>query len=195
MRCFCSLRLSRFARGGSNGIPGPQQNRNQLNLDPVHQPLFEKPRKQQPAPKQPDVCACPGAQPRDRFPQLVGNNRRTRIISPIASSRKRPSSFRAPSPLPLSPSHQTSCARSTSVSYFANISAKSISGSFTIQSASRFGAALSEMAALARKGVFCSAFQQERWGSITRLRLPGGELGLYQPKHQTALKMKSEASP
>jgi catechol 2,3-dioxygenase-like lactoylglutathione lyase family enzyme len=49
----------------------------------------------------------------------------------------------------------------------------------------------SEMAALAKKGVPCSAVQQERWGSITRLRLPGGgELGLYQPKHKTALKTK-----
>jgi len=41
-----------------------------------------------------------------------------------------------------------------------------------------------EMAALASKGVQCSNVHEERWGSITRLRLPGGsELGLYQPKH------------
>ena len=45
-----------------------------------------------------------------------------------------------------------------------------------------------EMAALAKKGVKCSAVQQERWGSITKVRLPGGgEIGLYQPKHPTAL--------
>jgi len=41
-----------------------------------------------------------------------------------------------------------------------------------------------EMAAFASKGVQCSNVHEERWGSITRLRLPGGsELGLYQPKH------------
>ena len=48
----------------------------------------------------------------------------------------------------------------------------------------------SEMEALARKGVTCSAVHEERWGSITRVRLPGGgEIGLYQPKHPTALKL------
>jgi catechol 2,3-dioxygenase-like lactoylglutathione lyase family enzyme len=46
----------------------------------------------------------------------------------------------------------------------------------------------SEMAALVKKGVTCSAVHEERWGSITHLRLPGGgEIGLYQPKHPTAL--------
>jgi catechol 2,3-dioxygenase-like lactoylglutathione lyase family enzyme len=41
-----------------------------------------------------------------------------------------------------------------------------------------------EMTALAGKGVECSKVHEERWGSITRIRLPGGsELGLYQPKH------------
>jgi catechol 2,3-dioxygenase-like lactoylglutathione lyase family enzyme len=41
-----------------------------------------------------------------------------------------------------------------------------------------------EMTALEKKGVKCSAVQEERWGSITKLQLPGGgELGLYQPKH------------
>jgi catechol 2,3-dioxygenase-like lactoylglutathione lyase family enzyme len=45
-----------------------------------------------------------------------------------------------------------------------------------------------EMMILANRGVACSAVQQERWGSITRIRLPGGgEIGLYQPKHPTAL--------
>ena len=44
-----------------------------------------------------------------------------------------------------------------------------------------------EMASLASKGVSCSAVHEERWGSITRMRLPGGgEIGLYQPKHPTA---------
>jgi catechol 2,3-dioxygenase-like lactoylglutathione lyase family enzyme len=48
----------------------------------------------------------------------------------------------------------------------------------------------SEMAALAKKGVTCSAVHGERWGSITRIPLPsGGEIGLYQPKHPTALNL------
>jgi catechol 2,3-dioxygenase-like lactoylglutathione lyase family enzyme len=45
-----------------------------------------------------------------------------------------------------------------------------------------------EMDSLAKKGVNCSEVQEARWGSITKIRLPGGgELGLYQPKHPTAL--------
>jgi catechol 2,3-dioxygenase-like lactoylglutathione lyase family enzyme len=45
-----------------------------------------------------------------------------------------------------------------------------------------------EIAYLAKKNVPCSTVQEERWGSITRMRLPGGgEVGLYQPKHPTAL--------
>jgi catechol 2,3-dioxygenase-like lactoylglutathione lyase family enzyme len=41
-----------------------------------------------------------------------------------------------------------------------------------------------EMAALARKNVVCSEVQEARWGSITRITLPGGGgLHLYQPKH------------
>jgi len=47
-----------------------------------------------------------------------------------------------------------------------------------------------EMTALATKGVECSEVHQERWGSITRITLPGGgAIGLYQPKHPTALKL------
>jgi catechol 2,3-dioxygenase-like lactoylglutathione lyase family enzyme len=46
----------------------------------------------------------------------------------------------------------------------------------------------SEMAALTKKGVRFSAIEEARWGSITKLRLPSGaEIGLYQPKHKTAL--------
>ncbi len=46
----------------------------------------------------------------------------------------------------------------------------------------------SEMAALAKRGVTCSAVHEERWGSMTHIQLPGGaEIGLYQPKHPTAL--------
>ena len=48
-----------------------------------------------------------------------------------------------------------------------------------------------EMASLANKGVKCSKVQEPRWGSITKMRLPGvGEVGLYQPKHPTALALK-----
>jgi catechol 2,3-dioxygenase-like lactoylglutathione lyase family enzyme len=48
-----------------------------------------------------------------------------------------------------------------------------------------------EMASLAKKGVKCSEVLEVRWGSITKMRLPGGgEVGLYQPKHPTALGLK-----
>jgi catechol 2,3-dioxygenase-like lactoylglutathione lyase family enzyme len=48
-----------------------------------------------------------------------------------------------------------------------------------------------EMASLAAKDEMCSAVQEARWGSITKVRLPGGgEIGLYQPKHPTALGLK-----
>ena len=48
-----------------------------------------------------------------------------------------------------------------------------------------------EMAALANKGVKCSKVEEQRWGSITKMRLPGGgDIGLYQPKHPTALALK-----
>ena len=47
-----------------------------------------------------------------------------------------------------------------------------------------------EMAALRAKGVECSAVHQERWGSITNVRLPGGgEVGLYEPKHPVAVEL------
>ncbi|HLQ51475.1 MAG TPA: hypothetical protein VK129_08255 [Terriglobales bacterium] len=45
-----------------------------------------------------------------------------------------------------------------------------------------------EMASLAKKDVKCSEVQEAPWGSITKMRLPGGsELRLYQPKHPTAV--------
>jgi catechol 2,3-dioxygenase-like lactoylglutathione lyase family enzyme len=48
-----------------------------------------------------------------------------------------------------------------------------------------------ELASLAMKGVECSPVHEERWGSITKMRLPGGgEVGLYQPKHPTAFGLK-----
>jgi catechol 2,3-dioxygenase-like lactoylglutathione lyase family enzyme len=46
-----------------------------------------------------------------------------------------------------------------------------------------------EIAALAKKRVECSKVHEERWGSITKIRLPGGgQVGLYQPKHPMAIK-------
>ncbi|MGC2694297.1 MAG: VOC family protein [Candidatus Angelobacter sp.] len=48
----------------------------------------------------------------------------------------------------------------------------------------------STMNELAAKGVQCGPVVEARWGSITSIYLPGGaELGLYQPKHPTALKL------
>jgi hypothetical protein len=45
-----------------------------------------------------------------------------------------------------------------------------------------------EMTSLAKKDAKCSAIQEARWGSITKIQLPGGgKVGLYQPKHPTAL--------
>jgi catechol 2,3-dioxygenase-like lactoylglutathione lyase family enzyme len=45
-----------------------------------------------------------------------------------------------------------------------------------------------EMASLAKKNVKCSEVEEARWGSITKMLLPGGgKVGLYQPKHPTAL--------
>src|ERR1700720_77010 len=48
-----------------------------------------------------------------------------------------------------------------------------------------------QMKALGNRGVVCSDIQEARWGSITKIRLPGGgQVGLYQPKHPTALALK-----
>jgi hypothetical protein len=45
------------------------------------------------------------------------------------------------------------------------------------------------MASLKEKKVACGPVHEERWGSITKMTLPGGgKIGLYQPKHPTALK-------
>lgn len=44
-----------------------------------------------------------------------------------------------------------------------------------------------EMDALTDKGIQCSDVQEARWGSVTKVLLPGGgTIGLYQPKHPTA---------
>jgi hypothetical protein len=48
-----------------------------------------------------------------------------------------------------------------------------------------------ETETLQAKGVECSQVHHERWGSITKIKLPSGsEIGLYQPKHPTALGLK-----
>ena len=48
-----------------------------------------------------------------------------------------------------------------------------------------------EITSLAKKGVKCSKVQEAPWGSITKIRLPGGgAIRLYQPKHPNALGLK-----
>jgi hypothetical protein len=48
-----------------------------------------------------------------------------------------------------------------------------------------------EMASLERRNVHFAAVEEARWGSFTKMRLPGGgTVGLYQPKHPTALDLK-----
>jgi len=45
------------------------------------------------------------------------------------------------------------------------------------------------IAEMKKKKVKCSPVDEQRWGSITRLTLPGGgTLGVYQPKHPSPLK-------
>jgi catechol 2,3-dioxygenase-like lactoylglutathione lyase family enzyme len=48
-----------------------------------------------------------------------------------------------------------------------------------------------EIASLTAKGVSCSEVDEQRWGSITKIQLPGGgQIGLYQPKHPLAIGLK-----
>lgn len=45
------------------------------------------------------------------------------------------------------------------------------------------------MEALQGKKVKCGAVTEERWGSLTTIPLPGGgKIGLYQPKHPSAIR-------
>src|SRR3977135_2949867 len=47
------------------------------------------------------------------------------------------------------------------------------------------------IAALAAQDVHCTAIDEATWGTKTTIRLPsGGEIGLYQPSHATALNLK-----
>jgi catechol 2,3-dioxygenase-like lactoylglutathione lyase family enzyme len=44
------------------------------------------------------------------------------------------------------------------------------------------------IAALSAKGVACTEIEEASWGIRTTVRMPsGGEIGLYQPTHETAL--------
>lgn len=46
-----------------------------------------------------------------------------------------------------------------------------------------------EMRSLSDREIVCSEVEEARWGSVTRVSLPGGaELGLYQPRHPLAIK-------
>jgi len=48
------------------------------------------------------------------------------------------------------------------------------------------------IAEMKKKKVKCSPVDEQRWGSITRLTLPGGgKLGVYQPKHPSPLKTRA----
>lgn len=52
-----------------------------------------------------------------------------------------------------------------------------------------------EIKSLQTRGVACSAVHEERWGSITRVSLPGGgKLGLYQPRHKTSMEDDAKTS-
>jgi catechol 2,3-dioxygenase-like lactoylglutathione lyase family enzyme len=45
-----------------------------------------------------------------------------------------------------------------------------------------------EMRSLEAKDVRCSDVEEARWGSVTKIRLPGGgEVGLYQPRHASPI--------
>ena len=45
------------------------------------------------------------------------------------------------------------------------------------------------MDTLRGKKVKCGSVKEERWGSLTTILLPGGgKVGLYQPKHTTAIR-------
>jgi catechol 2,3-dioxygenase-like lactoylglutathione lyase family enzyme len=49
------------------------------------------------------------------------------------------------------------------------------------------------IAALKAKNVRCTEVERERWGIRTTIPLPsGGEIGLYQPTHPTALNLPSK---
>ena len=49
------------------------------------------------------------------------------------------------------------------------------------------------VASLKSKKISCTEIEKERWGIRTTIKLPsGGEIGLYQPTHPTALNLKKK---
>jgi hypothetical protein len=49
-----------------------------------------------------------------------------------------------------------------------------------------------EITALRRKNVRCTEIQEAAWGNSTTIPLPSGRaIGLYQPRHETALNLNS----
>lgn len=51
------------------------------------------------------------------------------------------------------------------------------------------------VAMLKKKGVQCTEIEQADWGVKTTIPMPsGGEIGLYEPRHPTALNMKSQSA-
>lgn len=52
------------------------------------------------------------------------------------------------------------------------------------------------IALLKAKNVRCTKIENAGWGMVTTIPLPsGGSIGLYQPRHQTALKLRSKSKP
>jgi hypothetical protein len=50
-----------------------------------------------------------------------------------------------------------------------------------------------EIRRLEDRGVQCSAVEEARWGSVTKIRLPGGgEVGLYEPRHEAMVKPSAQ---
>ena len=45
----------------------------------------------------------------------------------------------------------------------------------------------STLSDLEKKNVICSQVHEERWGSLITVTLPGGKLGIYEPKHALAI--------
>lgn len=49
-----------------------------------------------------------------------------------------------------------------------------------------------EMGRLVAGGVTCSPVEEARWGSITKVALPGGgQIALYQPRHPLAIEARA----
>jgi len=54
----------------------------------------------------------------------------------------------------------------------------------------------SEVGSLQQMGIVCSEIEEAGWGSVARIRLPGGsDVGLYQPRHPMAVSPPSGPPP